>query len=87
MTSVEDPEAKAAVVWMIGEFGELIASAPYILEELIDKFADLPQAVKLQLLTSTVQLFFKRPPEVHKMMGRLLARSVDDVHVGMYVYV
>lgn len=33
---VEEPHAKAAVIWMIGHFGEFIAKAPYMLEPLID---------------------------------------------------
>ena len=32
----------------------------------------------LQLLTATTKLFFKRPPEVQKMLGRLLQRCLAD---------
>ena len=33
---VDEPEAKSSVVWMFGEFGQLIENAPYLLEPLID---------------------------------------------------
>jgi vesicle coat complex subunit len=33
---MEDPYGKAAVIWMIGEYGQLIDDAPYVLEPLID---------------------------------------------------
>ncbi len=34
--------------------------------------------VKCELLTATVKLFFKRPPEVQKMMGRLFQACLGD---------
>ncbi len=34
------PVGQASVVWMIGEFGELIDEAPYLLEHLVDGFAE-----------------------------------------------
>lgn len=33
-------QGKAAIIWMIGEYGDLIRSAPYILEPLIDSYSD-----------------------------------------------
>ena len=50
-----------------------IPSSPYQLEELVDNIRHINStAVKLNLLTSMVKLFFKRPPECQKSMGRLL---------------
>merc|ERR1712146_518056 len=36
-------------------------------------------SVKINLLTATMKLFFKRPPEMQSMLGRLLAEAVNDV--------
>lgn len=33
----------------------------------------------MALLTTTMKLFFKRPPEVHKMLGKLLQDATEDV--------
>jgi len=74
-----ETEGKVAVVWMIGEYGEKINQAPYILEPLIESFKDEPSsAVRMELLSSTMKLFFRRPPEVHKMLGRLLKQAISD---------
>jgi hypothetical protein len=35
--------------------------------------------VKMQLLTAAMKLFFKRPPQMQSMLGRLLAAAVEDV--------
>mmetsp|Transcript_4046 Transcript_4046/g.7442 ORF Transcript_4046/g.7442 Transcript_4046/m.7442 type:complete len:796 (-) Transcript_4046:152-2539(-) len=79
LKSVEAPEGRAAVVWLIGEYGETIDDAPYILETLIDAYEDeASSAVLTELLTATMKLFFKRPPELHKMLGRLLKLATAD---------
>jgi hypothetical protein len=65
---------------MIGEYGEYIADAPYILEPLIDGFGEeASHQVRMELLTATMKLFFKRPPEMKKMLGRLLSVAIADV--------
>jgi len=47
------------VVWIIGEYGEIIDEAPYLLETMIDAFDEEPShAVRQQLLTSSMKLFF-----------------------------
>lgn len=76
---MEDPTGKAAVIWMIGEYGQLIDDAPYLLEPLIDGVREEGSvAVRCELLTATTKLFFKRPPEVQKMLGRLFKACLDD---------
>eukprot|EP00743_Colponemidia_sp_Colp-15_P002288 GILK01002479.1.p1 GENE.GILK01002479.1~~GILK01002479.1.p1 ORF type:complete len:794 (-),score=148.65 GILK01002479.1:161-2542(-) len=79
LRTITEPEGKTAVVWMIGEFGELIHDAPYILEPLINNFMDeQSHIVKMELLTATMKLFFKRPPEVQHMLGRLLRTAINE---------
>ncbi len=76
---MEDPSGKAAVIWMIGEYGQLIDDAPYLLEPLIDGVrGEESVTVKCELLTATMKLFFKRPPEVQKMLGRLFKACLDE---------
>ena len=82
---MEDPTGKAAVIWMIGEYGQLIDDAPYLLEPLIDNVKEEESViVKCELLTATIKLFFKRPPEVQKMMGRLFKECLTE---GTYALV
>merc|ERR1719233_938598 len=38
-------------------------------------------SVRLELLTASMKLFFKRPPEMQKMLGRLLESSIADSRV------
>lgn len=77
---VQEPSGKASIVFLLGECGDIVPEAPYCLEKLIDGYDDLTDPViKSALLSATMKLFFTRPPEVQKMLGRLLAKVTDDV--------
>lgn len=79
INQVEQSAAKAAIVWMLGEFGQDIRRAPYVLEKLIDDFGDeTSPVVQLELLSASMKLFFKRPPEMQSMFGRLLQGAIND---------
>jgi len=76
---IEDPQGKAAVIWMVGEYGAELVEAPYMLEPLIDRYEEEPSGeVRLALLVATAKLFFQRAPEVQRMLGRLLAAALRD---------
>lgn len=80
LRSIEEPEGKAACIWMVGEYGETIEEAPYILEELVDSFHDeSDNLVKMELLTATMKLFFKRPPELKNTLAKLLRLAINTV--------
>ena len=62
-----------------------IVDSPYLLEPLIDRIASEQSAeVKLQLLTATMKLFFKKPPECQHMLGRLLKFCVGKFNSLFY---
>jgi len=91
LIDITEPDARASLVWIYGEYGEDIPSAPYQLEPVLKQLRDESSAkVRLQLLTSAMQLFFKRPPEMQAMLGAaLLAGSRDlnqDVHDAAHLY-
>lgn len=75
---MEDAACKVAFVWILGEFGENIDDAPYILESYVERFKDEPHQVRLELLTASMKLFFKRPPEMQPVLGPLLDEAIND---------
>ena len=79
LQSIDEPEAKSALLWMLGEYGHVIPEAPYLLEPLIDSFEEeLSQSVRLELLCASTRLFFRRPAEMQAMLGRLLDAAIAD---------
>ncbi|XP_043704548.1 beta-adaptin-like protein A [Telopea speciosissima] len=83
--NVQEPKAKAALIWMLGEYSQDMIDAPYILESLIDNWDDEHSAeVRLHLLTAIVKCFFKRPPETQKALGAALAAGLADSHQDVH---
>eukprot|EP00041_Stephanoeca_diplocostata_P036376 m.1324797 g.1324797 ORF g.1324797 m.1324797 type:complete len:805 (-) comp24852_c4_seq1:147-2561(-) len=84
--------ARVALLWLLGEFGDEVEDAPYIVEEMIENVEDeSSSAVRLQMLTTTMKLFFMRPPECQKALGSLLEKMIDeeahmDVHDRALLY-
>lgn len=77
---ITEPMGKASVIFLLGEYGESIAEAPYALEKVIDSYDNITDdGVKTALLAATVKLFFQRPPEVQQMLGRLFKKATEDV--------
>ena len=76
---ITEPTGKASVIFLLGEYGELITEAPYALERVIDSYDNIAdECVKTALLAATVKLFFLRPPEVQQMLGRILKKATED---------
>ncbi|KAL6754541.1 adaptin N terminal region-domain-containing protein [Haematococcus lacustris] len=79
LDSLDEPEAKASMVWIIGEYAERIDNAAELLEGFLETFPEETSAVQLQLLTATVKLFLKRPNEAaQKMISLVLSCATND---------
>ena len=68
LDTLDEPEAKASMIWIIGEYAERIDNADELLESFLESFDDETPQVQLQMLTATVKLFLKRPAETQKMV-------------------
>ncbi|GAX84188.1 hypothetical protein CEUSTIGMA_g11611.t1 [Chlamydomonas eustigma] len=84
ITNLPQPEARAAFVWIMGQFGHHLQAAPYVLESLVEGVAIEHPSVRLALLTAGAQLFFKRPPECKALLGSLLATCLNDAHQDVH---
>lgn len=73
-------EAKVALIWILGEFGEKMASAPYVLEHYASSSPNESGALDIfySLLTATSKLFFKRPGECKPVLGSLLKQLMTN---------
>jgi hypothetical protein len=92
MDDIDEPGGRVALAYLLGEFGEVVPEAPYVLEPALASFEEEPDArVRLELLTAAAKLFFKRPPEMRAMLQTALqAGCLDadqDVHDRAAMYV
>src|SRR5262249_49274115 len=72
LDTLDEPEAKASMIWIIGNYADRIDNAPELLESFIEHFDDESAAVQLQLLTAIVKLFLKRPEDAKELVGQVL---------------
>lgn len=78
LEDLDEPEAKASMVWIIGEYAERIDNADELLESFLETFHDETSQVQLQLLTATVKLFLKQPDNTQDMVQRVLTMATED---------
>jgi len=76
----DSSEMKAILIWMLGNFGEDMVEAPYLIEQYINNYTldEITTEMKLQLLSASMKLFFKRAPEMYFMLGKLLMLGISD---------
>eukprot|EP01071_Lankesteria_metandrocarpae_P013198 Lankesteria_metandrocarpae@DN680_c0_g1_i1.p1 len=78
LESLDEPEAKASMIWIIGEYAEKIENADELLDSFLDGFHDEPSTVQFQILTAGVKLFLKSPKIAKTMVTRLLKMSTEE---------
>ncbi|EIW85223.1 Adaptor protein complex beta subunit [Coniophora puteana RWD-64-598 SS2] len=83
MDALDEPEARAAMVWILGQFADKIENADELLDDLTYTFLDEPTEVQLALLTATVKLFIYKSQSnttkalVHKVL-KWATEEVDN---------
>jgi len=75
---LEEPEAKASMIWIIGEYAEIIENAAAILGEFMKSFKDESAMVQIQLLTAYVKLYLTRPEEAQDTIMELLRICTEE---------
>ena len=83
-----DPRGLSALIFIIGEFGQKIENAPYILE-FLSKLEIHSSEFAYSLLLAGCKLFFKSPGEMQPILGKifeLILNNYKDVDLRDRVY-
>ncbi|CAO3583435.1 unnamed protein product [Absidia cylindrospora] len=87
---LDEPDAKAAMIWMVGEYADRIDNAADLMEFLFEPFNDETVKVQLQLVTSIVKLFLKKPDDTQVLVQKALQASTEcdnaDIRDRGYIY-
>merc|ERR1719410_353688 len=78
LESLDEPLAKASMIWIIGEYAERIDNADELLDTFLETFEEEDPAVQLQLLTATVKCFLKNPEDTQDMVQRVLDLATEE---------
>ena len=52
--NVQEPKAKAALIWMLGEYAQDVADAPYVLESMIENWEEEDSAEVMMLSVKVI---------------------------------
>eukprot|EP01025_Chloroclados_australasicus_P011627 TRINITY_DN1508_c0_g1_i10.p1 TRINITY_DN1508_c0_g1~~TRINITY_DN1508_c0_g1_i10.p1 ORF type:complete len:562 (+),score=69.10 TRINITY_DN1508_c0_g1_i10:2545-4230(+) len=80
LEALDEPQAKAAMVWILGEYADRIADVEELLEGFLDNFPAEPHAIQLQLLSSTVKMFLKKldSPKARELLSLVLTSATEN---------
>lgn len=76
---LDEPEAKAAIIWIIGQYADRIENADLLLQDFLGTFHEEPVEVQLALLSATVKLFIQRPTKGSALVPQVLKWCTEEV--------
>lgn len=75
---LDEPDARGALIWIVGEYAEKISNADEILESFVDVFLEEFTQTQLQILTAVVKLFLKKPQSSQALVQKVLQIATTD---------
>jgi AP-1 complex subunit beta-1 len=90
LDELDEPEAKASLIWILGEYADKISNADELIGSFLDNYADEPVQVQLQALTAVVKLFLHRPDEAQALVQKVLAlatKTADSADLRDRAYI
>ncbi|KAJ2833903.1 hypothetical protein GGI24_000650 [Coemansia furcata] len=79
LDSLDEPEARAAMIWIIGQYADRIDNSDVVLGTFLESFLDDTAEVQLVLLTAIVKLFIMRPTAGQDLVPKVLKWATEDV--------
>ncbi|SOV21483.1 AP-1 complex subunit beta, putative [Plasmodium sp. DRC-Itaito] len=91
LESLDESNAKASLIWIIGEYVERIDNADELIDSFLENFSDEPYNVQLQILTASVKLFLKCSKNTKDIITKVLKLSTEesdnpDLRDRAYIY-
>ncbi|KAL8432892.1 hypothetical protein ACSSS7_004295 [Eimeria intestinalis] len=88
---MDEPEARASIVWIVGQYSEHGPDATGLLATFVSSFLEEVGSVQLQILTAAVKLFMLHPRQNQQLVTKLLKTATEeagnpDVRDRAYIY-
>ncbi|EDN97323.1 hypothetical protein SS1G_11848 [Sclerotinia sclerotiorum 1980 UF-70] len=75
---LDEPNARGALIWIVGEYAEKISNADEILAGFVEGFMEEFTQTQLQILTAVVKLFLKKPDNNQGLVQKVLQVSTAE---------
>ncbi len=91
LDSLEDDEARAAMIWIIGQFSNQIPKVIDKLDYFVETLIEESPVVQLQLLTTAVKIYLTQPDKSQHLIQAVLQTATEkienaDVRDRAYIY-
>lgn len=78
LDTIKAPRAKAAGIWILGEYCHIIENVDDILDPYLDTFHDEEPLVQLQIISSLVKVYVERPEQTKDQLQFILTEATKD---------
>lgn len=75
---VEEPDAKAAIVWMVGQYPDKIPNVDEVLGHFVKTFEEDPLEVQYALLNTVVKFYVKYPKRGEQFLLTVLKSATEE---------
>lgn len=91
LKALDNAEARAAMIWIIGQYGDLIDNSVTLITDFAENFKDEAKNVQLAILNSSVKLYLKLEGEAEDLITSVLQQATDqsdnpDLRNRGYIY-
>jgi hypothetical protein len=69
--------ARAAMIWILGEYSEIIEHIDIVLDPFLDTFTDEPPLVQLQLISAVVKAYLVKPDDIRDELQFVLNEATN----------
>ncbi|KTW26205.1 hypothetical protein T552_03096 [Pneumocystis carinii B80] len=78
LNNLSEPEAKAAAIWIIGQYSNVIENSHQLLYNFFSTFSDETLEVQFALLTASAKLYIQQSPDNQNFILSLLKKVIED---------
>lgn len=76
---IDEPDAKTAMIWILGQYCESIDKVEFIMEDLLINFKEDPVEVQYSILTAATKLYLKVPGKGDNLVLKVLKWATEEV--------
>ena len=78
LDSLDEPEAKSAMIWIIGQYADRIENSDVLLDDFLFSWHEETVEVQLTMLTAAVKLFLLRPTKGSELVPKVLKWATEE---------
>lgn len=78
LKQLDNADARAAMIWIIGQYADLIENSVALMTDFAENFKDETKAVQLAILNSSVKVYLKLEGEAEDLITQVLTFATEE---------